>query len=33
MKENLLGKTPSELKAAVAECGLKPYVGVQLADW
>ena len=33
MKEKLLGKNPEELKAAVVSCGLKPFVGRQLADW
>ena len=33
MKEKLLGMTPEELKAAVSSCGLKPFVGRQLAEW
>ncbi len=33
MKEKLLGMNLAELKAAAAECGLKPFVGAQLADW
>ena len=33
MKEKLLGKTLAELKAAAESCGLKPFVGKQLADW
>ena len=33
MKEKLSGKTLSELKDAAAACGLKPFVGAQLADW
>lgn len=33
MKEKLLGKTLSELEAAAQSCGLKPFVGRQLADW
>lgn len=33
MKEKLLGKTLVELKAAALDCGLKSFVGVQLADW
>lgn len=33
MKEKLLGKTPEELKAAVLDCGLKAFVGSQIADW
>ncbi|MCR4824245.1 MAG: 23S rRNA (adenine(2503)-C(2))-methyltransferase RlmN [Bacteroidales bacterium] len=33
MKEKLLGKTLEELKAAAGACGLKPFVGKQLADW
>ncbi|MCR4859511.1 MAG: 23S rRNA (adenine(2503)-C(2))-methyltransferase RlmN [Bacteroidales bacterium] len=33
MKEKLLGKTLAELKAAAQACGLKPFVGAQLADW
>ncbi len=33
MKEKLLGKNLGELKAAAVECGLKPFVGKQLAEW
>ena len=33
MKEKLLGKTLPELKEAAERCGLKPFVGAQLADW
>lgn len=33
MKEKLLGKTLEELRQAAAECGLKPFVGNQLAGW
>lgn len=33
MKEKLLGKTIDELKEAALLCGLKPFVGKQLADW
>ncbi|MCR5351007.1 MAG: 23S rRNA (adenine(2503)-C(2))-methyltransferase RlmN [Bacteroidales bacterium] len=33
MKEKLLGMTLAELKAAASACGLKPFVGTQLADW
>ena len=33
MKEKLLGKTLTELQAAAGACGLKPFVGKQLADW
>ena len=33
MKEKLLGKTLAELKAAAQDCGLKGFVGTQLADW
>ena len=33
MKEKLLGMTLQELKQAAASCGLKPFVGAQLADW
>ena len=33
MKEKLTGMTLTELKAAAAACGLKPFVGAQLADW
>lgn len=32
-KEKLLGKTLEELKDAAAGCGLKPFVGKQLAEW
>lgn len=31
--EKLLGKNLEELKAAACACGLKPFVGRQLADW
>ena len=33
MKEKLPGMTLTELKAAAVACGLKPFVGAQLADW
>lgn len=33
MKEKLLGKTLGELEAAAVSCGLKPFVGRQIADW
>ena len=33
MKEKLLGMSLQELKQAAAVCGLKPFVGAQLADW
>jgi len=33
VKDKLLGKTLEELKSAASECGLKPFVGKQLADW
>lgn len=33
MKEKLLGKTPEELRSIASECGLKPFVGTQLAGW
>ena len=33
MKEKLLGMTLQELKEAAVKCGLKPFVGTQLADW
>lgn len=33
MKEKLLGKTPDELKAAALSCGLKAFVGKQIAEW
>ena len=29
----MLGKSPDELVSAAVECGLKPFVGRQLADW
>lgn len=29
----LLGKTPGELSALAVECGLRPFVGRQLAEW
>ena len=32
MKEKLLGKTLKELEGAAVACGLKPFVGRQLAD-
>lgn len=31
--EKLLGKTLDELKQAAVECGLRPFVGKQLAEW
>lgn len=31
--EKLLGKTLDELKSAAVSCGLKPFVGSQIADW
>ena len=31
--ENLLGKNLQELRDAVSSCGLKPFVGKQLAEW
>ncbi|MBP9998828.1 MAG: 23S rRNA (adenine(2503)-C(2))-methyltransferase RlmN [Bacteroidales bacterium] len=33
VKEKLLGKTLRELQEAAVSCGLKPFVGKQLADW
>lgn len=33
MKEKLLGKNLAGLKAAAEECGLKSFVGKQLAEW
>ena len=33
MKEKLLGMTLEELKRAAVSCGLKGFVGAQLADW
>lgn len=33
MKEKLLGKTLEELKEAAVQCGLKAFVGKQLAEW
>ena len=33
MKEKLLGKNLDELRQAALECGLKAFVGKQLADW
>lgn len=33
MKEKLLGMTPQELRAAAQACGLKAFVGNQIADW
>ena len=33
MKEKLLGKTLGELEAAAVSCGLKPFVGRQIAGW
>ena len=33
MKQKLLGKNLQELKEAAAACGLKAFVGRQLADW
>lgn len=33
MKEKLIGKNLDELKAAALECGLKAFVGKQLAEW
>ncbi len=33
MKEKLSGRTLDELKAAAVACGLKPFVGAQLAGW
>ncbi len=33
MKDKLLGKNLAGLKEAAASCGLKPFVGKQLAEW
>lgn len=33
MKEKLLGKTLQELQAAAISCGLKAFVGKQIAEW
>lgn len=33
MKEKLLGKNLTGLKEAASACGLRPFVGKQLADW
>lgn len=33
MKEKLLGKNLRELQEAAVQCGLKPFVGKQLAEW
>ena len=33
MKDKLLGKTPEELRTIATECGLRPFVGTQLAGW
>lgn len=33
LKEKLLGKTLDELREAAVLCGLKPFVGKQLAEW
>ena len=33
MKTKLLGKNPDELVASAVDCGLKPFVGRQLAEW
>ena len=33
MKQKLLGKNLQELSEAAAACGLKPFVGRQIADW
>jgi len=33
VKTKLLGKNPEELAAAAADCGLKPFVGRQIAEW
>ena len=33
MKTKLLGKTPDELSALAVDCGLRPFVGRQLAEW
>ena len=33
MKEKLLGMNPEQIRQAAAACGLKPFVGNQLAGW
>ena len=33
MKTKLLGKTSQELSALAEDCGLRPFVGRQLAEW
>ena len=33
MKIKLLGKSPDELAVLASDCGLKPFVGRQLAEW
>ena len=33
MKEKLLGMNPEQLRQAAQDCGLKPFVGNQLAGW
>ncbi len=33
MKENLLGKNSAQLQELASACGLKPFVGRQLAEW
>ena len=33
MKTKLLGKNPDELSAVAEDCGLRPFVGRQLAEW
>lgn len=33
MKEKLLGMNPEQLRQAAVNCGLKPFVGNQLAQW
>lgn len=33
MKEKLLGMNPEQLRQAAVSCGLKPFVGNQLAQW
>jgi 23S rRNA (adenine2503-C2)-methyltransferase len=33
VKTKLLGKTPDQLSALVTDCGLRPFVGRQLAEW
>ncbi|MBR5905389.1 MAG: 23S rRNA (adenine(2503)-C(2))-methyltransferase RlmN [Bacteroidales bacterium] len=33
VKTKLLGKNPDELSALAVDCGLKPFVGRQLAEW